>query len=1000
MKGESTPHAPTDARARATPDARRPTRVRTMELTVCVTRGVDGEISTEVTRGGVPPGHEVVAGGFFLGPYPLGPLGREGLDEGLDFGCFMSSLFGAISRRIVRPPPDIPPPEGVADLPIVRELVVRALAARVVADSTSFLPETDPDFDPYRGSLKALGRLACVSRGYRDDVNDPYVVTRLLDGVAAPKWRDWAKAWRGVSDPAKRLETPTPYPRTGLHRLTLGDVHALLRAEHVAKYVIDASNVAHFDEHALPERVTWRPSTLRASVAFPPPPEPPPEPSPVIPEGLEKVREELEKVRPKFTADVERNVELMRERDALVDELERNGEALREKFERRADRAGDVFVAAALLKPETSPFDFADEVENGSGRPRRTASEHKVFLQQKQLDEHRKQQHLMPQRRSLRKPQKHMLDAAQAKHMLAAAQALGADPSPAPKRNVFGQVIAESAKGSGTKPSAYPGKDLAVYALCNRVCARFHACATEPRFVFDGTLPHRMFEGMVFFVEMQRTDAHHEAIRDAIRHGGEVIVGAYDASRVTHLIVADKCFDAAKLICRPTLCLGPAVALAAAKAHATSCPLAPYVKLGMRDGVAVVPWSWIRLCVKVGKMPAGSARLIEPLPPTAFPCVPSESSRSRGFDDAWSDMHRLSDVLGLKKLLVERRKLKKKLTRQLSAREKFTTDPAVVKTRTEFVRLKDRVETLERNLRLKGPTPMCRDPAPGDCEVFPPTKVGGLPDWPWHDEEGLNAKTFPPSNVWEFVAQVNLSQVHASCSLIPEGLLPTSGVLYFFLDRDFDRGDEDEAVCLVRYYSILPHEGIRPHWPGAPVDSASKAAYDRTVLKRFQNHGHTRVNPVTYYSTALAPARDALTMRPWIEGSELLPPEWSDWQETDFSPEHPMAERFDENDDVEAEYEYVNNIGKLFPCPPADTPMMLGYPVVSEEAVDAWSEIHGFHFDSPVGDLSDKDSVLLLQIAPHGPSGSWAAFTMTEENLRERKWDSVAVQIYAANKDF
>ena len=510
---------------------------------MCVSRGVDGDITTEVTRGGGPPGH-AVAGGFFLGPYPLGPLGREGLDEGLDFGCFMSSLFGAISRRIVRPPPDIPPPEGVADLPIVRELVVRALAARVVADSTTFLPATDPDFDPYRGSLKALGRLACVSRGYRDDTNDPYVVTRLLDGVAAPKWRDWAKAWRGASDPGKRLETPqTPNPRTGLHRLTLGDVHALLRAEHVAKYVIDASNVAHFDEHALPERVTWRPSTLRASVAFPPPPEPPPEPIPVIPEGLEKVREELEKVRPKFTADVERNVELMRERDALVDELERGGEALREKFESRAERAGDVFVAAAALKPETSSFDFVDDVENGSGRPRRTVSEHKAY-QQKQLDEHRKQH----QRNSHLMPQKVIQKVGRCgKDMLAAA--LGADPSLAPRRNVFEKMIEKSAKGSGTEPSAYPEKDLAlcnrvcnrvplqqVYALCNRVCARFHACATEPRFVFDGTPPHRLFEGMVFFVETQRTDAHHSTIRDITTYGGEVIVGAYDASRVTHLI--------------------------------------------------------------------------------------------------------------------------------------------------------------------------------------------------------------------------------------------------------------------------------------------------------------------------------------------------------------------------------------------------------------------------------------------------------------------------------
>jgi hypothetical protein len=57
----------------------------------------------------------------------------------------------------------------------------------------------------------------------------------------------------------------------------------------------------------------------------------------------------------------------------------------------RADSAGDVFVAAALLKPETSSFDFVDEVENGLGRPRRTASVSIKCFQQKQLDEHRKQ---------------------------------------------------------------------------------------------------------------------------------------------------------------------------------------------------------------------------------------------------------------------------------------------------------------------------------------------------------------------------------------------------------------------------------------------------------------------------------------------------------------------------------------------------------------------------------------------------------------------------------
>ena len=365
----------------------------------------------------------------------------------------------------------------------------------------------------------------------------------------------------------------------------------------------------------------------------------------MIPEGLEKVRTDLEKVRPKFTADVERNVELMRERDALVDTLERNGEALREKFEVRADSAGDVFVAAALLKPElpsrhleeddqlhtvknvsleksfeevqqasfdrtdshdlyskyipmsveelrkqltrdeisvsfmsnltdgakllkdriqllkelihlkereneidrdraarvarprdnTTPFDFVDEVENGLGRPRRTEREHKVF-QQKQLDEHRKQYqrnyHLMPQK-VIQKVGRC------GTQMLAAAQAY-ARTFVRDHTGEVGEVMSISpdhATPGVDEPGVNAPHDLAVYALCNRVCARFHASATEPRFpiVFD-TPPHLMFNGMVFFVETQRTDAHHSTIRDINTYGGEVIVGAYNASRVTHLI--------------------------------------------------------------------------------------------------------------------------------------------------------------------------------------------------------------------------------------------------------------------------------------------------------------------------------------------------------------------------------------------------------------------------------------------------------------------------------
>ena len=142
----------------------------------------------------------------------------------------------------------------------------------------------------------------------------------------------------------------------------------------------------------------------------------------------------------------------LRDRIELLKELiplkERENEIDRE---RAARTPGAAETRGTRPQDNTSPYDFVDEVEveNGSGRPRRTMSAHKASVQ-KQLDEHRKQQHhnyrFVPQKGGRR-----------GKHMLAAAQAQGADPSPAPKRNVFEQVMQRSAKGSGTKPSSYPG---------------------------------------------------------------------------------------------------------------------------------------------------------------------------------------------------------------------------------------------------------------------------------------------------------------------------------------------------------------------------------------------------------------------------------------------------------------------------------------------------------------------------------------------------------------
>ena len=159
--------------------------------------------------------------------------------------------------------------------------------------------------------------------------------------------------------------------------------------------------------------------------------------------------------------------------------------------------------------------------------------------------------------------------------------------------------------------------------------------------------------------------------------------------------------------------------------------------------------------------------------------------------------------------------------------------------------------------------------------------------------------------------------------------------------------DDDGQECLVRFY---PDSLDSPPWPGANLDGSAEAAHQRTNLRRFQKMGHTRFNPVTYRSAAVAPARDVLTMRPFIDGHELMPPEWAEWAELDLDEDedHPLSELFDEDDDFQAELDYPRNIRDAFPCPPVDVPVMLGYPIISEEAMEFWMD--SVHYpETPVG---------------------------------------------------
>ena len=788
---------------------------------------------------------DLLPGGGFLGG--CGPSAAGDDDDSLPrsfVGCVLSSVLSSMAELRARTPPDVPPPEGVADMPVVRELIVRTLARLAVTDSKRFLDVTNPDFDPYRGSLKALGRLACVSRGYRDDTRDPYVVNELLEGLAEPGWREWARGWRGKTAARRKKENDNatsdanPTPRVDLH-----DVHRLLRAEHVAKHVIDASNSELFaSRRARGEDTTardeWRPSTLRFSVAFPPARNELQERDDAALEARRARRDELEREYAPHRCAGEC---LDRRARRLVDALEANSDCLREEYESRADKASATFAAASSA------------ASNGS------------YLS-------------------------------------------GAD--------------------------FHFRRRVASYALAHRTCARLRACLADPVFQFKSlTTPRRRtFADMVFFVETQRTDARDATIRDVIARGGDVVVGAYDPARVTHFIVADGCFDPARAMTPPWTRFGPDAALAALRDGDRDgrswSPLQPHVELAMRDGKGVVPWSWIRACVEApGGMPVGSPTVLEPMPRSAFPSSPSETECSREearwrFEEAWRDMHRIADVARLRRLLRERKRLKRKLKRVQTARDKHNSDSVVVKAREDFKLALARLSQLESDARCKGPQLACRDPNPDEGAVFPPSD------------------------------------------------------------------------CLVRFY---PDSLDSPPWPGANLDRSAEAAHQRTTLRRFQKMKHTRFNPVTYRSAAVAPARDVLTMRPFIEGDELMPPEWAEWAELDFPQDHPLSELYDDDDDFQAECEYPGNIRDAFPCPPVDVPVMLGYPIISEEAVNFWTEVVGFP-DTPVGDMSEKDAcLLLLQIAPHGPQGSWIAFLATEETLRNRKWTLIHHRIYPAN---
>jgi hypothetical protein len=101
---------------------------------------------------------------------------------------------------------------SLADCGAVRVCLVRALVARASEQARQpFGPDkTCCDYHRRRsrGALTTLGRLACVSRAYREEVMQPWNVDTFLQGLAEPPWRAWARRCRPDNDGAN----PSPNP--------------------------------------------------------------------------------------------------------------------------------------------------------------------------------------------------------------------------------------------------------------------------------------------------------------------------------------------------------------------------------------------------------------------------------------------------------------------------------------------------------------------------------------------------------------------------------------------------------------------------------------------------------------------------------------------------------------------------------------------------------------------------------------------------------------------
>ena len=132
-------------------------------------------------RGGGRNGAERVEGPF-LRSVSGGGFGAFGELE--DDTPVVAAAAGAATEKADR---DRSP---LADCGVVRVCLVRALVAQAVEQARQPFGADKTCCDYHRcrsrGALTTLGRLACVSRAYREEVLQPWHVDTLLQGLAEP----------------------------------------------------------------------------------------------------------------------------------------------------------------------------------------------------------------------------------------------------------------------------------------------------------------------------------------------------------------------------------------------------------------------------------------------------------------------------------------------------------------------------------------------------------------------------------------------------------------------------------------------------------------------------------------------------------------------------------------------------------------------------------------------------------------------------------------------